>query len=160
MNSVRKMNKEEKIMLDVEKFVLFHKKRTSLLKGFVKNKIHGRLVFQISFLGIESLAGLLYPEEKDSKKRFISLLSEAIGNNKATELYKLWRCPLTHEGFITNPFTTLEGWNEDDIQFLFYPDGFKSSVEYPPGSIAAMYENLIDYFDRFFKKINKKEITI
>lgn len=154
------MNNKEEIKLDIEKFVLFHKKRISLLKGFVENKIHGRLVFQISFLGIESLAGLLYSKEKSSKKRFILLLSESIGENEATKLYNLWRCPLTHEGFITNPFTTLEGWNEDDIQFLSYPDSFKSSVEYPPGSIAAMYETLIDYFDKFFKKINKKEITI
>jgi hypothetical protein len=151
---------EEKIRLDVEKFVSFHKGRVSLLKEFVKNKIHGRLVYQISFLGVESLAGLLYSKEKNSKKRFISFLSKAIGEDEATKLYNLWRCPLTHEGFITNPFTTLEGWNEDDVQFLSYPDGFKSSVEYPPGSIVAMYENLINYFYDFFKKINKKEIIL
>lgn len=154
------MGKEEKIRLDVEKFVLFHKGRISLLKEFVKNKLHGRLVYQISFLGVESLAGLLYSKEKNSKKRFISLLSKDIGENEATKLYNLWRCPLTHEGFITNPFTTLEGWNEDDVQFLSYPDGLKSSVEFPPGSIMAMYENLIDYFDESFKKINKKEIIL
>ena len=154
------MEREEKIRLDVEKFVSFHKGRVSLLKEFVKNKIHGRLVYQISFLGVESLAGLLYSKEKNSKKRFILLLSKAIGEDEATKLYNLWRCPLTHEGFITNPFTTLEGWNEDDIQFLSYPDGFKSSVEYPPGSIVAMYENLINYFYDFFKKINKKEIIL
>ncbi len=151
------------IKIDIEKFVSFHKGRVSLLKEFLEKKIHGRLIFQISFLGFESLAKLLYPEEPDSGKRFISLLSLphiGVGNNEATKLYSFWRNSLIHQGFIANPWTTLEGWNEDDIAFLIFPDGLKSSVEYPPGSIIALYEILIDYFDEYFKKTNTKNLLL
>lgn len=151
----------EKVILDIEKFVLFHKGRISLLKGFEKNKIHGRLIFQISFLGVESLASVLYLEERDSKKRFIELLSKAIRKDEATQLYESWRCALTHEGFIKNPWTTLEGWDEDDVSFLSYSENkLRSGTEYPPGSIIAMYENLINYFDDFFKRTDTKKIKL
>ena len=158
----RKMNKEE-IIVDVEKFVSFHKKRVVLLKEFVKNKTHGRLVFQISFLGFESLAKLLYLKESDSGKRFISLLSLpyiGVGKDEATELYTFWRNSLIHQGFIASPWTTLEGWNEDDDAFLSFPDGLKSSVEFPPGSIVAIYEVLIEYFDDYFKKTDTSKINL
>lgn len=154
---------KEKITVNVEKFVSFHKGRVSLLKEFRDKKIHGRLIFQISFLGFESLAKLLYQEESDSGKRFILLLSLpniGIGKNEATELYTLWRNSLTHQGFIASPWTTLEGWDEDDISFLSFPDGLKSSVEFPPGSIIAIYESLIYYFDNYFKKIGIKNIEL
>ncbi|MEK6825009.1 MAG: hypothetical protein AABX12_00385 [Nanoarchaeota archaeon] len=153
---------EEKVIVDVEKFVLFHKNRIALLKEFAKNKAHGKLIFQISFLGFESLAGLLYPRENDSSKRFIELLSTpnvGIERNKATELYNFWRNSLIHQGFIAYPWTTLEVWSEYDIAFLSYPENkLRSSVEYPPESIIAIYENLIDYLDNFFKKTNTKKI--
>jgi hypothetical protein len=65
---------KETVIIDIEKFVLFHKSRVSLSKEFAKNKSHGRLIFQIAFLGFESLAKLLYPN-MESGKRFIELLS-------------------------------------------------------------------------------------
>ena len=155
------MNKEE-IIVDIEKFVSFHKKRIVLLKEFVEKKIHGRLIFQVSFLGFESLARLLYPRLK-SGERFISLLSipnVGVGKEGATKLYDFWRNPLIHEGFIAYPWTTLEGWDEDDDAFLSFPDGLKSSVEFPPGSIVALYETLIEYFNDYFKKTNKSRINL
>ena len=123
----------------IKKFVLFHKRRISLLRELVKEKIHERLIFQISFLGFESLARVLYPEKK-SGERFVELLSKAIGEKEATHLYKFWRCPLTHEGFIQFPKTDL----------------IKGSVEYPSGSIIAIYEDLINHLDDFFRKTNTK----
>ncbi len=66
---------KEKIKLNIQKFVLFHKDRVKLLEGFIKNNIHHKLAVQISFLGIESLAKLLYPKMK-SGERFIEILSK------------------------------------------------------------------------------------
>ncbi len=156
------MNGEEKVIINIEKFVLFHKDRIYLLKEFAKNKTHGRLIFQISFLGFESLAKLLYPEESDSGKRFISLLSVpnmGVGKEKATELYSFWRNSLIHQGFIATPWTTLETWGEYDISFLSYPENkLRSSIEYPPESMIALYENLIQYLEDFFKSKNVKEV--
>jgi hypothetical protein len=146
--------------VDVEKFVSFHRGRVSLLKDFRDKKIQGRLIFQISFLGFESLARLLYQNEKSPGKRFIKLLSIKIGENEASELYTFWRNSLIHQGFIADPWTTLEGWDEDDVAFLSFPLGLKSSVEYPPGSIIAIYENLIDYFEDYFKKAGIKKIEL
>jgi len=155
------MKMEESVIVDIEKFVLFHKSRISLLKEFAKNKVHGRLIFQVSFLGFESLAKILYPK-KSSRNRFISLLSIpnlGVGKEEAEKLYEDWRCALTHQGFITSPWTTLEIWGEYDIVFLSYPiNKLRSSTEYPPESIIAMYENRIKYLDDFFKKTNTKKI--
>lgn len=146
---------ENKIIIDLEKFVLFHKKRVSLLNEFVKKKEHGRLIFQISFLGFESLAKLMYPKETSSKRRFIELLSLIqIRKEEAKELHDDWRNSLIHQGFIAYPWTTLEGWDEDDESFLIFPDGLKSSTEYPPGSILAMYNRLIDIIHEHFREQN------
>lgn len=156
------MEKSKKVTLDVKKFVLFHRERVSLLKEFAKNKKHGRLIFQISFLGFESLAKLLYPKMK-SEERFIELLSlpnMGISEEEAIKLYKYWRCSLTHEGFITTPWTCLEAWGENDIVFLSYPDGLKSSAEYLPESIIAIYESRINYLKDFFRKTNTEMITL
>ena len=151
----------EKVIVDTEKFVLFHKNRVSLLKEFAKNKSHGRLIFQISFLGFESLAKLLYPKMK-SKERFIELLSlpnMGIRKDEATKLYEDWRCSLVHQGFISKPWNTLENWGEYDITFLSYPENkLRSSTEYPPESIIAIYESRIEYLKDFFKKTNTKKI--
>lgn len=152
---------KEKIIVDIEKFVLFHKNRISLLKEFAKNKEHGKLIFQISFLGFESLAKLLYPNMK-SGKRFIELLSlpnMGITKGEATSLYVNWRNSLIHQGFIADPWTTLEAWSDYDIAFLSYPENkLRSSTEYPPESIIAIYESRIEYLEDFFKKINTKEV--
>jgi hypothetical protein len=154
---------KERVIVNIEKFVLFHKKRVSLLKEFAKSKSHGRLIFQISFLGFESLAKVLYPKES-SKKRFISLLSlpnAGVRKEEAEKLYNDWRCALIHQGFIANPWTTLEMWGEDDIVFLSYPENkLRSSTEYPPESIIAMYANRIQYLDDLFKKNKLKEIEL
>ena len=150
------------IKINVEKFVHFHKKRISLLKEFVEKKTHGRIIYQICFLGFESLASLLYQEERDSQKRFILALSNIL-KLKGRDLEELciWRNSLIHEGFVALPYNTLEGWSEYDISFLSYPDNMiKSSEEYPPESIIAMYDDLIDYFDDYFKKKDTKEIIL
>ena len=153
--------------VDIEKFVQFHKKRVELLKSFVDKNIHGRLVYQISFLGLESLAKLLYlekyPRDNQSKIRVIELLSlpnMGISSDEAKKLYGFWRNSLIHQGFIADPWTTLEGWGEYDDVILSFPHGLKSSVELPPGSIVAVYESRVDYFEEYFKKTNTKEIKL
>jgi hypothetical protein len=153
---------KEEVIVHIGKFVSFHNNRISLLKEFASKKSHGRLIFQISFLGFESLAKLLFPEN-DSAKRFISLLTIpniGIDRKKADELYK-WRCSLFHQGFIYDPWTTLEGWSEYDIAFLSYPENkFRSSTEFPPESIIILYENLIQYVDEYFKKKHLSQYRI
>jgi len=153
---------EDKVLVDIEKFVLFHKNRISLLKEFVKNKKHGRLTFQISFLGFESLAKLLFLDEPSPGSRFISLLSisnQGFTREEATKLYKDWRCSLIHQGFIAKPWNTLENWGEYDITFLSYPENkVRSGTEYPPESIITIYESRIKYLEDFFKKTNTKKI--
>lgn len=152
---------KERVKLDIEKFVQFHKSRIVLLNEYEKNKSHGRLIFQVAFLGFESLAKLLYLKENDSGKRFKSLLTVpniGIDRKKVDELY-IWRNALIHEGFIAYPWTTLEAWGDDDISFLSYPDNkLRSSVEYPPGSIIAIYKNLIEHVEEHFKRTNIREI--
>jgi len=154
--------KEKEITIDIEKFVLFHGKRIDLLKKFLKERTHGRLIYQISFLGFESLARVIYSEEGSSEKRFIDLLSETISRDEATNLYKKWRCPLIHEGFVSPLWTTLETWGDEDMEFISFPEtnSIRSFVEYPPGSIMAMYEHLIDYFEKFFRKTNTKKVIL
>ena len=153
---------EEKVIVNIEKFVLFHKNRITLLKEFAEKKSHGRLIFQISFLGFESLAKLLFLSETSSKERFISLLSipnHGITRDEATKLYEDWRCSLIHQGFIAKPWNTLENWSEYDITFLSYPENrLRSSTEYPPESMIAIYESRIEYLEDFFKKANTKEV--
>ena len=155
---------EEKVIVNIEKFVLFHKNRITLLKEFAEKKSHGRLIFQISFLGFESLAKLLFLSETSSKERFISLLSipnHGITRDEATKLYEDWRCSLIHQGFIAKPWNTLENWNEYDITFLSYPENrLRSSTEYPPESVIAIYENRIEYLEDFFKKTSTKEVRV
>jgi len=151
----------EKVIIDIEKFVSFHKNRVSLLKEFVKDKKHGRLIFQISFLGFESLAKVLYPNMR-SKNRCIELLSlpnMGIRKDEATKLYEDWRCSLVHQGFISEPWNTLENWEEYDIAFLSYPENkLRSSTEYPPESIIAVYQSRIKYLDEYFKNKGIKEL--
>ena len=146
----------EKVLVDIEKFVLFHKNRISLLKDFASKKSYGRLIFQISFLGFESLAKLLFLNETSPKARFISLLSipnNGISKNEAAKLWICWRCSLIHQG--------LETWNEYGISFLSYPENkLRSSTEYPPESIIVIYENLAQYFDNYFKNQNIKTIEL
>lgn len=155
------MAEKEKVIVEIEKFVLFHKNRVSLLKEFAKKKIQGRLIFQISFLGFESLAKLLYPEVK-SKERFIELLSiKNIGITKedAIRLYEDWRCSLVHQGFVSQPWNTLENWEEYDISFLSYPENkIRASTEYPPESVISIYENLISYLSDIFKEKNINQL--
>lgn len=160
MTKCSKCKKKIKIRIDIGRFLIFHKRRIRLLKKLAKEKIYGRLIFQISFLGFESLAKVLYPKKK-SGNRFIELLSKAIGEKKATYLYKTWRNSLVHQGFITEPWTTLESWDDEDIGFILFDERdldicLKSSVEYTPAAIIAIYNDLIYYFDDFFKKRKSK----
>ena len=152
---------KEEVILNIEKFVQFHRNRVSLLKGLAKDKSHGKLIYQISFLGFESLAKILYQKDGPGK-RFTSLLTipnMGVDMAKAKELWGLWRHSLFHQGFIAEPWTTLEAWSEYDIAFLSYPENKpRSSVEYPPESMIAIYETRIDYLEEFFKKTNTKQI--
>lgn len=154
------IEREKGIKLDVKKFILFHKDRISLLKGLVEKKVHHKLSVQISFMGFESLAKVLYPQEDSSEERFISLLSTLISRDEATRLYKIWRCSLIHEGFIADQWTCLEAWGEGDISFLSFPSKLRSSTEFPPESIILMYNRLIDNFDKYFTEKNIKEIEL
>ena len=151
----------EKIIVDIEKFVLFHKNRVLLLKEFANNKVHGRMIFQVSFLGFESLAKLLYPKMK-SRERFIELLSipnMGITKEEATLLYENWRNSLVHQGFIATPWTCLESWSKYDINFLSYSDNkVRASTEFPPESIISIYKSRIDYLEDFYKKTNTTEV--
>ena len=153
-------NRKEKILADIDKFILFHKNRISLLKDFASKKSHDRLIFQISFLGFESLAKLLFLNETSSKARFISLLyipNHGITRDEATKLYEDWRCSLIHQGFVAEPWNTLENWSEYDITFLSYPENkLRAATEYPPESIIAIYESRIEYTEEHFKKTNTK----
>lgn len=115
------MTEEGKVKINIEKFVLFHKMRIELLKKLVKEKKYGRLIFQISFLGFESLSKFLYQDENNPKNRFIELLSKVnIGKNEAERMWQFWRCPLTHEGCMNGIWTALEAWNEEDIGFISF----------------------------------------
>ena len=127
---------EEKPKIDIRKFILFHNRRISILQKLLKEEKDMRLIFQISFLGIESLAKLRYseyPGKKNSKKRFIELLSTAISRGESEKIYEFWRCPLTHEGFIAELWTSLESWAENDIGFIDFPitNSIRSSTEFP-----------------------------
>ncbi len=153
---------EDKIKLNIEKFILFHRDRVALLEGFLRDNVHHKLTIQICFLGFESLAKLLYPKMR-SGERFIELLSipnMGVRKEEASKLYEDWRCSLIHEGFIASPWTCLEDWGDGDIRFLSFPGTYKSSTEYPSGSIVAMYRSRIDYLEEFFKKKHIKEILI
>ena len=149
----------EEFFVILRKFVKFHKDRVKLLKGFAEKKIHGRLIYQVCFLGFESLAKVLYKDERSSKKRFIKLVSIADGEKKATHLYDIWRNALFHQGFIGIPWNTLENWEEYDVSFIRYSENkMRSSVEYPPESMIAIYDNLIDHLDENFKKQRITEV--
>lgn len=97
-----------------------------------------------------------------SKKRFISLLSipnHGITRDEATKLYEDWRCSLIHQGFIAELWNTLEMWNEYDVTFLSYPENkLRSSTEYPPESMIAIYEGRIEYLEDFFKKTGTTKV--
>lgn len=154
---------KEKVIVNIDKFIQFHKNRVALLNDFAENKIHGRLIFQVSFLGFESLARLLYPKMK-SGERFIELLSipnMGFTKGEATILYNNWRNSLIHEGFVANPWNTLEMWDEYDICFLRYSENkLRASTEFPPESMIAVYKSRIEYLEEFFKKTDTKELEL
>jgi len=160
MKKVERAKKIE-IRINIQRFILYHKRRIPLLKKLVKEKKYGRLIYQISFLGFESLSKILYLEDNSPRNRFIRFLSIAIGKDDSTQLWHFWRNPLIHGGFVT-VWSALEAWDEEDIGFISFPeiDSIRSSVEYTPETIIAIYENLIDHVDNFFKKTNTKKKTL
>jgi len=156
-----KERKDSKIkaIVEVKNFLLFHKKRIRLLKKLLKENNDGRLIFQVSVLGLESLARVLYPNE-DSKTRFIRFLSKEMKKNDAIRFYLFCRNPLVHEGFLT-PFSSLELWDEGNVGFITTYEKYLDaeiigSVDYPPETALAIYEDLIWYTEDFFKKRNIK----
>ncbi len=151
--------KREEVNLNIKKYISFHERRILLLKEFLDKKVHEKLIFQISFLGLESLARVLYQDEKNPRKRFENLVSregQNITPNESNALYKFWRCSLVHNGFIKFPWTSLEAWGDDDESFLIFSNNFHSTTEFPAGSIIAIYECAINYFKKFFEN---KEIV-
>ncbi|MDO8467542.1 MAG: hypothetical protein Q7S56_01165 [Nanoarchaeota archaeon] len=150
---------EEKIevKIDIKKFIIFHKRRVNLLKRLTKESVDGKLIFQISFIGIESLAKVIHSDIRDPGERFNLLLSKTLNNKDrvVSQLYP-WRNSLTHQSFILDPWTTLEAWSDEEINFVSFPEkkGIRSSVEYPPESIIEIYDNLIDYLADYFEKMN------
>ncbi|MDO8556169.1 MAG: hypothetical protein Q7R96_03280 [Nanoarchaeota archaeon] len=150
--------KTERVDVNIEKFIAFHKDRITLLNEFEKQKRHGKLIFQICFLGFESLARVLYPKEESSGKRFKNILSKIIDKKEAERLYDYWRNPLIHEGFISNPWTALE--NEDDAFLSYSEKKMRTSVEHPPGSMVSIYNDATEYLRDFFKKGGVKKVEI
>jgi len=151
-----------KITLDIKKFIEFHKGRIELLKKFDDEEIPKKIIYQLSFLGIESLAKVRYHNDNPSSDiRFKSLLSPIIGNEEAERYYKFWRCPLIHQGYITEEWTSLETWDDNDISFIEFPDiGVRSCTEYPSGSIIAIYNRLILVIEDYFNEKNLKYIEL
>jgi hypothetical protein len=151
------------VKVNVENFILFHKERVSLLNEFIEKKIHRRLIYQVSFLGFESLARVFFPNESVSEKRFKNLLNKFLNGLMKKDIDELyhWRCSLIHEGFIALPYNTLEGWGESDRVFLSYPDDIiKESVEYDPEAVILMYNRLILCIEDYFKENNIKEVEV
>lgn len=133
-----------------KKFILFHKKRVSLLKRLSDEGNWGRLIYQIFFLGVESLAKIMYPKN-DIGERFILFLSKRIGKKDAEEMWYFWRNPLTHRGFLEH-WTPLETWGEDDIDFIIYPmDEIFGGWQFDPKTVHHIYDGLIDDFENHFK---------
>src|SRR3989344_2712831 len=165
MNLLNKsMSPKEKVIVNIDKFVQFHKDRINLLNEFVKNKSHGRLIYQVCFLGFESLAKIIYLKVDDEKRRFIDILSlpnMGITINEAKKLWDDWRNSLIHQGFVAHPWNTLEMWEEYDICFLEYTENkLRSSTELPPESMIAVYKGRIEYVENFFKKNNIKKLDL
>ncbi len=150
----------ERIKLDIKKFIEFHRGRIKLLKKFDDEKIPKKIIYQLSLLGIESLAKIRYYNDNlRSSIRFKSLLSTKIGGEEAERYYKLWRCPLIHVGYVVE-WNTLE-WDDNDISFIEFPNiGVRSGSEYPSGSIVAIYNNLISVIEEYFNEKNLKHIEL
>lgn len=150
---------KEKIHVNIPKFISFHRKRIEMLKEFLDKGRHGRLIIQVSFLGFESLARLLFPDERSSETRFKSLISTpniGVDPNEIERLY-FWRNNLIHQGFISDTYTFLEAWDDEDDKFLIFEDKFRYGSEYTSESILVMYKNFLDYFEEHFKGIDKVE---
>lgn len=160
-----KERKDSKIkaIVNIKNFLLFHKKRVRLLKKLLKENNDDRLIFQVSILGLESLARVLYPKE-NAKSRFIKLLSKEMERKEAIRLYEFCRNPLVHEGFLS-PFSFLELWDERNIGFIstyekYLDVDMMGFVDYPPETPLIIYEELIYYVENFFKKRNIKRRTL
>lgn len=154
------MSEKEKIYVDIPKFISFHRKRIEMLKEFLGKGKHGRLIIQVSFLGFESLAKLLFQEEQFPGPRFKSLISTPNIRVDPNEIERLWfwRNDLIHQGFISDTYTFLEAWDDEDDRFLIFEDKFREGQEYHPGSILDMYKNFLDYFEEHFKGVDKVEL--
>lgn len=150
---------KEKIYVDIPKFISFHRKRIAMLEELSNKGEQGRLIIQVSFLGFESLARLLFPDERSSEVRFNSLIKTPNINLDSNEIERFWfwRNNLIHQGFISDHYTFLEAWDDDDDKFLIFEDKFRNGSEYPPGSILAMYKTFLNYFEEHFKGVGKVE---
>jgi len=150
---------KEKIYVNIPKFISFHRKRIAMLEELSDKEKQWRLIIQISFLGFESLARLLFQDEPFPGPRFKSLISTPHIGVDSNEIEKLWfwRNDLIHQGFISDTYTSFEGWDDDDDNFLIFEDKFKEGQEYHPGSILAMYNTFLNYFEEHFKNIEKIE---
>lgn len=144
-----------KVIVDLKNFLKFHRRRIRITKKLLKEGGDGRLVSQISILGLESLARVIYPNET-SKTRFVRLLSKEMRRKDAIRFYSFLRCPLVHEGFLA-PHSMLECWEDENIAFLYtynkYVDvDIGGSVDYPPETLLIIYEDLVYFAKDFFKR--------
>ena len=155
-------NKEElKIIIEINEFIKYHKRRIKILKKILQETNDRRLILQISILGLESLARLRYPND-NSKSRFIKLLSYEISKKDAREFYEFYRCPLVHGGFLS-PFDMSEAWEDEDIAFGCLHEKYIdvgtdifSNTNYPPKTLIIIYEELLYYLEDYFKKRGTK----
>lgn len=137
-------------------FIREHKKRLIILKDINYRYNNRKIIFQLSILGIESLARYYKPNEKNPNKRVRLLLSKVLGKKEAGEFYELFRNSYIHDGF-TNPFLDWEDYDNSGVGGLSEKDvdNFDSGVDYPKETIMGIYEYLVNYINDYF---NKKKI--
>ncbi len=148
------------ITFDIKKFILFHKKRIELLRELVDKGIHDKLIYQISYLGIESLAKVKYRNEKSPGKRFKDLISLTMRKDDAQDIYN-WRNSLFHQGYISYIYTMVEGWDDNSfVKISLKPGEIAGGVEYTPETIIALYLHLIEIVEDHFKRCKIEKLHL
>jgi len=147
-------------------FIKEHKIRLRILKDINKRYRNRKITFQLSILGIESLAKYYKPSEKSPSKRVKLLLSKLMGRKESKEFYELFRNCYVHDGF-TNPILDWEDYDNRGIGGMSEKDvnKFGVNVDYPRGTVIAIYEELIKYIEQALKdkikyRIIKQRILI
>lgn len=150
-----------KSVVYLKDFIIAHKKRLKMIKEIDKKYHDRKIIFQLSILGIESLAKYYKPKihKKDSnrgtKKRFILLLSKSMKRKEAEEFYTLFRNSYIHVGF-PNPFLDWEDEDNLNLGGIYEKDVSRifpgANIDYPKETIISIYEELIYFIESYFKK--------